>query len=184
MTYKKHIVLIFALVSVTTTSIAQIITEFSAYIDGMWSEWSSFNLIPTNQFHAYITGSYDDFVIHPKGHHPSNFNIRVRFNGIVPEPDAKERRRRIRKKDWYKFEGTIEFRGYIACLCDGTVGSGTDREWNSWCGMIVGTDPNPNPYTVKIPATIKISPYKKKPYCYNIYFKNKSGETIGIAFIF
>ena len=182
MSYKKLIILMITLLPLSCISAESIrVKSVNAYIDGMWGSWKP----ATVPFGAYVSanGYYNDFVVYPANWHPSYFFIRVRFEGTVPEPNAKERRRRMREDEWYEFKGTIELRWALRWFYEEEEIKDQLSDWQLPISIPVFDGAMKN-YSdpIKIPATINIAPYKKRPKCYNIFFDLKSGERFGIGF--
>lgn len=190
---KKLIVFILTFLPISITLAEPVkISLVSAYIDGMWGKWVDMPQHPYRNVsgiyvsEVYMTGYYNNFVIYPGSYHPSNYYIRVRFEGTVPEPNAKERRRRMREDEWYEFKGTIELRWAVRWMYEEENKKLLSR-WETpiTAPGLIDDDDGMAKYSnpIKIPATIKIAPYKKRPNCYNIFFDLKSGESFGIAFV-
>ena len=94
--------------------------------------------------------------------------MKVRIYGMPNVVDKKEKKRRIKSKQWYEYRGTVEF------FTD-THYTSTREVVSRWPYVSSATDSNTKLNTKT--ATIKIQPYKKKPLVYNIFFE---GFGIGI----
>lgn len=94
------------------------------------------------------------------------FSVLINYMDEPCFVDKKERKRHLKNKEWYVYEGTVEY--YVNDIFPTADALAKD------CRLVI---PNPridNSPSVKRQAkcTIKIAPYKKKPEVWNIYFDN------------
>ena len=145
------------------------IIEFSGFYDGYWGEWHGGD-------NYLAKGTYNDFIAYKSGIHPSEYYFKLKFNvtdAVNGEIPKKERKRRLKNKEWYEYEGTIEF--YL------NEKFSTLKSWVVDFGRMGWSFPrrNQNGTTkIEVPCKIRIAPYKDKPRVYNVWFDN-----FGIAFI-
>ena len=156
------------LIAIPISMYGQVSFQYNKFIDNYWGQWKSTNLFEYVPSGYVLSGTYDDFIIYEYGNHPSKYIMKVRIYGMPNVVDKKEKKRRIKSKQWYEYRGTVEF------FTD-THYTSTREVVSRWPYVSSATDSNTKLNTKT--ATIKIQPYKKKPLVYNIFFE---GFGIGI----
>lgn len=138
------------------------------YQNGAWSSWYSSSFVK-------CYGTWDRFLAYDIATQDlSNFYFRVTIDGFSI-PNKKTRKAHIDNDEWYEYTGYFEY--WI------------DDDHMDFLSTLNGSFPiraNPTvkngnrPSIIKkVPAIIKIPPYRKYPELYNIWF-----EGIGFAFYF
>lgn len=132
----------------------------SLFINGYWGQWEDLS------WHFAISGYSNNFVLHERGEHPSNYFVHVAINNFVP-PTKDEKKYHIKNNLWYEYTGTVE---YFVDEASPTIESLLKSGWIAWSI----TSANEISHHVKrtASATIKIAPYKDNPQTYNVFFDN------------
>ena len=164
--------------AVATSGFAQTkINSVCRNIDGYWGDW-----IPTLGYEyelPRIKGTYANFVIYPASKHPSDYCVKVDIYNFNDRVDKKEKKRRIKEKQFYEYSGSIEF--YLNDYYVPTTVRDWVAHWNGKMPTKYSHDGHTGKAAKRVvyPAKILIAPYKDKPKCYNIIFSE-----YGIAFTF
>ncbi|MCM1440953.1 MAG: hypothetical protein NC131_17395 [Roseburia sp.] len=132
------------------------IEAFCRNIDGYWGDW-----FPGS--HYNVKGNYGNMVVYENGLHPSEYSIKITLDGYA-DVDKKERKRRLKAKEFYNYNGTVEL--YLSNRVPSV------EHWLKQCGVY--SMPNKENSSKKIvrQAKIKVAPYKDKPQTYFVYFDN------------
>lgn len=162
----RKLALLFFMTLISFVASAQIpIRGVSSYIQGYWGEWK--DCLPF----MLANGNYDNLVLYTRGKHPSDFCVHLVVDKFPAKIDKKEKKRRLKGKESYQYNGSIEF--YLSET------SASVLDWVKFFGTMTPDSSFKGAYKVSYPAIIKISPYKDNPEFYMVYFNN-----MGIAFTF
>ena len=140
---------------------------YSEYIDGYWGSWKYFEYESSSStvINSIFHGSLNDFVVHSRVSHPSEFGIRVKVKYFDES--------QLSLDTWASFSGTIEYRH------DGYSDIQSESKWfiqHRLYGLSLSSPSSVFNKIAKRNATIKIMK-SKNSYTYNIYF---DGVGIGL----
>lgn len=166
----KKLILLFLMVMSINGLSAQTFT--CCFFDGFWSDWK--RVEPS----VSVYGSWDSFIMFDKNSGDKwEPQFKVTINNLSV-PNKKQRKKDVKDKVWYEFDGTVEYNLPI----DGM----NILEWFRYFkGALLLDKPaleealEQDARKVVSRATIKIPAFEKRPLVYNVYFDNVG---VGISF--
>lgn len=150
----KRLLSFLAIAIISISCYAQGTFNYCTMRNGIWGEWKS----SENPLDSYLIDKINDceWVIYRYCNHPSNYLLRLKINNFHLDNDKKSRKEHLKNNQWYEFSGSVEIF--------------TDPETFSQRFPFVPTYDKPEIRNMKIPAQIRIEPYKKKIQTINIFF--------------
>lgn len=149
--------LILLLLAISNTVCGQRTFIYNKQINNYWGEWKNSNS-------HVLDGEYSNFIIYSSGDHPSKYIMKVKILDMNIDTDKKVMKERIKSNSWYLFNGIVEYFTY--------------KDSHSFKDIIDSWPFVPNAQSGssleshKVPAVIKVAPFKNKPKVYNIHIEN------------
>ncbi len=132
------------------------------YYDGYWGDWHGVS--------NKLYGNNSTMIIYVPEYHRSYYQFKFTIeNYYVPTKD--EKKRRLKSKEWYQYNGTVEY--YVTDDYPTIKDVFKKNAFPSICPAIHRIEAGETPCAKRTAkATIKIEPYKDHPQVYNIWFED------------
>lgn len=152
----KKIIIIIHICLCSVNYIQAQIFQVNSWYDGFWGDW--------HYLYGYtFKGDCSGYILHHVDKHPSEYVFKFNIDSFVM-PDKKTRKKKYREGTWYEYTGTVEY--YVTESYPSITN--VLRKFRFPC---INCKSNEEACVKRVAkAIIKVAPYKKYPYCYNIYF--------------